>query len=125
MEEDISTEVKDRIREIARRDGRYRDDAYFFVVGGLDFTINRQGRGGGHVSCVELLDGIRAFALEKYGPMARTVLSHWGVSKTEDFGNIVFTLIDNEIFGKQPGDSIEDFRNVYDFETVFDKPYRI
>jgi uncharacterized repeat protein (TIGR04138 family) len=36
---------------------------------------------------------------------------------------MVFNLIGAGIFGKTETDSIEDFRNVYDFQEVFVKPF--
>ena len=36
---------------------------------------------------------------------------------------MVFNLIGAGIFGKTEQDSIEDFKNVYDFEEAFVKPF--
>ena len=78
-----------------------------------------------HISEEQLLEGIREYASEQYGAMARTVLNYWGIHKTDDFGEIVFGLVDVGILRKQPGDKAEDFHDVYDFEAVFDKGYEI
>ena len=56
--------------------------------------------------------------------MALTVLHHWGITSTEDFGNVVFTLVENKVLSKTEEDDIKDFRDIYDFEKVFDKGYR-
>lgn len=56
----------------------------------------------------------------QYGMMARTVLSRWNLTSTYDFGKIVFALVDNGYMSKTDEDSIDDFRNVYDFRTAFD-----
>ncbi len=72
-----------------------------------------------HLSGQQLCMGLLEFAIEQYGMMAPVVLQRWNVQRTDDFGRIVFTLIDLGIFRKSPNDSIEDFRSVYDFAEVF------
>jgi uncharacterized repeat protein (TIGR04138 family) len=52
--------------------------------------------------------------------MTKTVLNHWGVNTTDDFGEIVFNMVENGLMGKTEKDSREDFKNVYDFHEVFD-----
>ena len=106
------------IEEICVKDPRYKPDAYEFVMQALYFTqkkIKRQG----HMSGKELLEGIRDFAVQEYGPMTKTLLYHWGISKTEDFGNIVFNMIGKKVLSKTENDSVADFRDVYDFEKTF------
>ena len=71
----------------------------------------------------ELAEGCRDLAIEQFGPMARTVLEHWGVHSTEDMGAIVYALIDCGVLIKQETDSREDFRDVYDFEEAFERDY--
>jgi len=116
------------VDEIIRMDGRYDRDAYYFVREGLDFTIKmlkRDARGTGrHVSGQELLEGLRRFALDQFGPMAKTVLTYWGVNRCEDFGEIVFHMVDKGILGKTEQDTPEDFKGGYDFNEVFVKPYQ-
>ena len=114
---------------IRKDDPRYEAGAYVFMRQALDHTLTgikeREKTGGHrHVSGQELCQGIRDFALEQYGPMARTLLQSWGINQTEDFGQIVFNLVEFGIFGKTDTDSIEDFNKVYDFETVFESPFR-
>jgi uncharacterized repeat protein (TIGR04138 family) len=55
--------------------------------------------------------------------MVMTVFDSWGIHSSGDIGNMVFNLIGAGIFGKTETDSIEDFRNVYDFQEVFVKPF--
>ena len=116
------------VDEIIRRDGRYDHDAYYFVREGLDFTIKtlkKDSHGTGrHVSGQELLEGLRRFALDQFGPMAKTVLAHWGVKRCEDFGEIVFHMVDKGILGKTEQDTPDDFKGGYDFDEVFVKPYQ-
>jgi uncharacterized repeat protein (TIGR04138 family) len=115
------------VNEIVKADGRYDRDAYYFVREGLDYTIKmlkKESRGAGrHVSGQELLDGLRRFALEEFGPMAKTVFTFWGVNQCEDFGEIVFHMVDKGILGKTEQDTLEDFKSGYDFEEAFVKPY--
>ncbi len=72
-----------------------------------------------HLSGQQLCLGLLEFAIEQYGMMAPVVLQRWNVQRTDDFGRIVFTLIDLGVFRKSPNDSIDDFRSVYDFAEVF------
>lgn len=106
------------VEDICEEDPRYKADAYEFVMQGLNFTQARLKREG-HVSGHELTEGMRDFAIEQFGPMAKTVLNHWGVSKTQDFGNIVFNMIKKQILAKTESDSLEDFKDVFDFEAAF------
>jgi uncharacterized repeat protein (TIGR04138 family) len=106
------------VEAICERDARFKADSYEFVMQALGYTQKKLKRSG-HVSGKELLDGIRQFALETYGPMARTVLDYWGIKKTGDFGTIVFNMIEGKILSKTDSDSLIDFENVYDFENAF------
>jgi len=112
---------------ILATDSRYHRDAYLFLRDALDFTTKQQkkikGTGVRHVTGPELLDGVRLYALKEFGPMVVTVFDSWGIHSCEDFGHMVFNLINAGIFGKTERDSIEDFKNVYDFEEVFVKPF--
>ena len=108
-----------KIEEITKKDSRYQPDAYEFVMQALWFTQNKLKRKG-HVAGRELLTGIKEFALEQYGPMARTVFEHWGIKATQDFGEIVFNMVENGLLGKTEKDSREDFKNIYDFSEAFD-----
>jgi len=104
--------------DIYAKDNRYKPDSYEFVMQALHFTQTKLKKES-HVNGKELLEGIRDFAIEQYGPMARTVLKHWGITKTEDFGNIVFNMINEKILSKTEDDSIDDFKEVYNFDAAF------
>ena len=106
------------IEGISAKDLRYKPDSYEFVMQALNFT-QKEFKKEGHVSGRELLEGIRKFALTQYGPMAKTVLQHWGITKTADFGNIVFNMIEEGLLSKTADDTHHDFDGVYDFETAF------
>ncbi|MCX5702071.1 MAG: hypothetical protein NTW64_03720 [Candidatus Omnitrophica bacterium] len=106
------------IEEICAGDDRYKPDSYEFVMQALNFTQTKLKKQG-HLSGQELLEGIRQFAIEQYGPMAKTVLNHWGINKTEDFGNIVFNMVKQKLLSKTENDSADDFKDIYDFDVVF------
>ena len=64
-----------------------------------DYTqkvVGKETRGAiRHVSGQELLDGIRRFALNQFGPMVVTVFEEWGVHNCRDFGEIVFNMVES------------------------------
>jgi uncharacterized repeat protein (TIGR04138 family) len=115
------------MRLILKEDPRYPLEAYVFLRLALDFTIrfmNKPASGPArHITGQELLDGIRIYALQEFGPIARTVLDAWGITRTEDFGNLVFNLVNHGVLGKTEQDKIEDFTNVYSFQTAFTDPF--
>jgi uncharacterized repeat protein (TIGR04138 family) len=112
---------------IIAADPRYARDAYVFLRDALDYTTKQQKKIKGttvrHVSGPELLEGVRQYALKEFGPMVMTVFGYWGLHACEDIGHMVFNLIGAGIFGKTDEDSIEDFKNVYQFKDVFVKPF--
>lgn len=110
------------LKAILARDFRYTQEAYLFVRAGLEFTV-RQLEKPRHVSGQELLEGIRTFALQEFGPMSKTVLAGWGIERTEDVGEIVFNLVDTGLLGKTERDCREDFADGYDFEEAFRRPF--
>ena len=113
---------------IVASDPRYQREAYIFLRDALDFTTKQQKKLKGaavrHVAGPELLEGVRQYALKEFGPMALSVLSHWGVARCEDIGHMVFNLIGAGIFGKTDEDSMDDFKAVYDFRDAFVKPFQ-
>ena len=112
------------LEEILRKDNRYKLDAYLFVLEALDYT-RRLFKRPRHVSGQELLEGIKELAKIKFGRMAKTVLEDWGVKKTDDFGEIVFNLVEAKLLSKTKEDKKEDFHNVYSFDEVFVRDYKI
>jgi len=114
----MSAERTESILEITRRDGRYSPQAYYFIFDALDYTIQRM-RKMRHVTGKELLEGVRAYATDTFGFLARTVLAEWGITKTDDFGEIVFNLVDAGLLSRTEKDTRADFQNVYDFEETF------
>ena len=108
-----------KIDKITGKDPRYKPDAYEFVMESLWFTQKSLNRNN-HVTGRELLNGIREYGLEQYGPMTKMVLEHWGITRTEDFGEIVFNMVENGLMGRSESDSRDDFKNIYDFKDAFD-----
>lgn len=119
----MSKKFESIVDEIYERDCRYKEDAYIFVMEALAYTQKKFKRSK-HVKGEELLKGMREYLLHKYGPMTMTVLEYWGIKNTEDFGNIVFNLVENHVLSKTEDDNIEAFRNGYNFEEAFDSGYR-
>ena len=113
--------------KILARDLRFQRDAYLFVREALDFTqklIGKENRGAvRHVTGQELLDGIRQFALQQFGPMTVTVFEEWGVQNCRDFGEIVFNMVEIGLLAKTEKDTRDDFQNGYDFTEAFRKPF--
>lgn len=117
------------LAEIVARDPRFAPEAYHFVREGLDFTQARllkatPGASPRHVSGQELLAGLRDYALAQFGPMTCTVLEEWGVRRCEDFGEIVFNLVEHRLLSKTDQDTRADFQNGYDFDAAFRQPFR-
>lgn len=114
----------EKFRNLLVQDSRYDAEAYNFIYEALDWTLKRLARGDSrtnrHVTGPELLEGIRQFAIEQFGCLARTVLESWSVKSTDDFGEIVFNLVQHDLMGKQESDTKEDFHDVFDFTEVFD-----
>ena len=122
MEE--SSSFLKKIEDILEKDPSYKFEAYTFVLAALHDTVSGLKKPR-HITGGELALGIRKYALDQFGPMALTVLHHWGIRKTLDFGKIVFALIDVKLLSKQPEDKLEDFEKVYDFDEAFNKGYEI
>ncbi len=116
FEESLVAEGVRRLHEICKP---YGVEAFQFVLGALEYTqkmfpVRR------HVTGRELLDGILAYGKEEFGPMALTVFAHWGIHNTEDFGRIVFAMVQAGVLSKTDQDSLADFKDVYDLKKVFE-----
>ena len=101
---------------------QFHEDAYLFLLSAFEGFIEGI-EGDRQLEGRELAQGVCQLALERYGPMAKTVLEHWGINRTEDLGDIVYALIDCGILVRESGDCREDFCDVFDFEEVFEKNY--
>ena len=107
---------------IAPKAGRFHPRAFLFVLAALEHIQQRLPERR-HVSGAELAHACRDLALEQYGLLARTVLAHWGIVSTGDFGAIVYALIDAGLLVRQEQDRLEDFDRVYAFESAFEAEY--
>jgi len=112
---------------------RYHREAYDFVIQSLRVAQELLGRmvaahaddESAHISGQELLEGIRVLALKQFGMMAPAVFGHWGVHSTDDFGRIVFDLVEREEFRRTERDQMSDFTDVYSFDEVFQREYEV
>jgi uncharacterized repeat protein (TIGR04138 family) len=116
---------------ICKEDPRFDRKAYDFVRLGLDHAVKElrkkdaaRAEKSRHVTGAELLDGLRIYALDQFGPLTKTVLNAWGVTRCTHFGDIVFNLIEYNVFSKTESDRREDFSDLYDFDTAFVKPFQ-
>ncbi|CAN5794444.1 hypothetical protein BH23GEM9_BH23GEM9_27770 [soil metagenome] len=115
----MDEELFDRLRE---RYPRYDEAAYIFVLSSLNHVLERLSEPR-HISGRELAVGVRDLALDRFGPMARTVLEHWGIHETGDVGEIVFALVEFNVLIKQDEDTRDDFADVFDFDEAFQTQY--
>ncbi len=76
-----------------------------------------------HISGQHLCWGLRNYALKRFGALASTVLQHWQIRRTRDFGEIVFALVEIGLLITQPSDREDDFGDVYQFAQAFDATY--
>ena len=112
------------LEELAERDSRYKKNAFIFLFEALDYTVKQAGKANlsddkRHVSGPDLLRGISRWGLDQFGPLTQTVLAHWGIHSTRDFGEIVFLLVNAGFMSKTDSDTLEDFVDVYDFAEEF------
>jgi len=112
----------DILARIRAKGGAFDERGYLFVLASIEYvqsrlTVRR------HISGSEPAWACRDLARERFGLLARPVLAHWGLTRTEDFGRIVYTLVEIGLLVTLPGDSEEDFRDVFDFEPAFDDSY--
>lgn len=114
-----------RLKDILDEDSRFRQDAYLFVGEAVAFTMAELSQKGQtrHISGRQLLEGIRKYALEQFGPLALDVLQDWGVNSCADFGDIVFHMVEHNLLGASEEDSPADFRPGYDFREAFLQPF--
>jgi uncharacterized repeat protein (TIGR04138 family) len=116
---EFAADVMARIRA---RGGAYHERAYLFVLAAIEYLQSRL-EVRRHVSGPELAWACRDLAVERFGLLATSVLTHWGVTRTADFGRIVFTLVEVGLLVTQPGDRESDFQEIYDFGDAFGGAY--
>ena len=117
------------IRGIVRKDSRFARECYLFVQDALSVAEhNRSPRPGEpaaeegrHVTGRDLLKAIQEIARDRFGLLAPVVFRQWGIHATEDFGRVVFNMVDAELMRKQETDTIDDFKDGFDIETAFEE----
>jgi uncharacterized repeat protein (TIGR04138 family) len=110
------------LERLQEENPRYSDTAYLFVLTALQYVIDELDEPR-HITGQELARGCRDMAIDRFGPMARTVLEHWGIHSTCDMGEIVYALIECRVLTKQETDSRADFLEVFDFAEAFEQNY--
>jgi uncharacterized repeat protein (TIGR04138 family) len=112
----LATDVLAKLRQ---RGDTYDERAYLFVMASIEFLQGKLPERR-HVTAAEVTHACRDFALEQFGLMARSVLEHWGIRGTGDFGRIVYSLVECGVLVTQPGDRVEDFHDVFSFDQAFE-----
>lgn len=123
-------DVNQIVSLIRKEDPRFDRKAYSFVRDGLEHAVKElkkrdlaRAKVSRHVTGRELSDGLRLYALEQFGPLTKTVLNAWGIQETIHFGDIVYNLIEYNVFSKTDSDRREDFADVFTFEDAFVAPF--
>ena|SRR5688572_19119119 len=136
-----SIDFEGELNRIVEQDSRYDREAYVFLRQALDYCqkthskdrkkirtaleISGESLGGeNHISVSKLLEGIRDYALLQWGPMAMTVLNSWRVNSCEDFGEIVFKMVEHRLLSVTEQDTREEFRKGFDFHEAFRAPFK-
>jgi uncharacterized repeat protein (TIGR04138 family) len=116
---------QERLQSLIKQDARYPMEAYEFLFAALGFVQHRlreqgkiPGEEAGHVTGQQLAEGCRDLALQEFGLMARTVFRLWNINKTDDFGEMIYNLIEIGLMRKTDTDRKEDFSNVFDMEQA-------
>jgi uncharacterized repeat protein (TIGR04138 family) len=107
-----------------KRHGQFRVEAYAFLLEALDFTIQRRSKGRKHVTGPQLMEGFRDYAVAQFGFLAHAVLAEWGIHRTDDVGELVFHMIEEDLLQKTADDSADEFHDLFDFAEAFDEGFR-
>jgi len=102
----------------------YDIEAYAFVCDGVHYTCHQLGERR-HISGPELLNGLCDMVVERFGDLADLVLAHWGITRTDDIGEIVFHLVEVTLLSRRDEDSLQDFHNVFPLREALRERYRI
>jgi uncharacterized repeat protein (TIGR04138 family) len=115
----FAEEILDQLQE---QNPRYHERAFLFTLSALQSVMKGLVEPR-HISGSELVHEVRRQAMHQFGPMARTVLGHWGIHETADVGEVVYALVECGILVTAEGDTREDFIGVFDFEEAFVRDY--
>jgi len=115
------------VEQIIDEDPRFSGEAYAFISDAVLYTSQKLQADDSskkkHITGKELLDGIKEFALQEFGPIAPEVLRHWGLNDSMSIGHVVFNMVNKNLLGKSQEDSLEDFKGGFDFDRAFSKPF--
>jgi uncharacterized repeat protein (TIGR04138 family) len=126
--------VDPKILELIRQDQRYSYEAYDFVCEAVSYTQDRLGRAADgeddpdadrHVSGAELLRGACELAVREFGMMAPVVFKQWGIRSTDDFGAMVFKLIEVDRLSKSDRDDPDDFHDLFDLVRALTEGFEL
>ena len=116
-----------KLLELTRDDPRYSYEAYEFVCEAVTYTQDRLGRlpceddppdADYHVSGAELVRGTCELACEEFGLMAGVVFRQWGITCSDDVGELVFRLINSGMLSQSEEDDPADFRGLFDLSQA-------
>ena len=102
--------------------------AYHFVRDGLAHTVetlhgaepeSEEASRSRHINGRQLCNGLKDYAIRRYGRLARTVLNRWRIESTADFGKIVYAMVEAKLIRKDREDNFDDFRAVFEFDAAF------
>lgn len=115
------------VERIVDKDPRFSVEAYAFISDAVLYTTHKIESDSPakqhHITGKELLDGIKDFAMQQFGPIAPAVLRHWGLNDSMAIGHVVFNMVNNQLLGKSQKDTIDDFKHGFDFDMEFSKPF--
>ena len=121
----VAEQPEKSMEQVIREDGRYPQEAFQFLHEALAAAVKEiygedvEAGGPMHVSGEKLCHALRDLAIQKWGLLARTVLAKWNIRSTMDVGNMVYLLVQHDFMKKSEEDSIEHFRDVFDFDEAF------
>ncbi len=132
----MSSELQIELKDVMEQAGGYSPACFPFIRDGLAHTVEMVhgnpadqtmlelglAEDSRHVCGRELCIGLRDFAIDRYGMLAKSVLNKWGIHCTRDFGNIIFAMVDVGLMRTTDEDCIEDFDAVFEFDDVFCDP---
>ena len=126
------SEILEKINQIIAEDPRYNANAYYFLLKCLNYSFDKfkkvfidseKAEKSKHISGEQLLQGIGEIALLDFGYMTQAVFNCWGITKTQDWGEIVYNMILRNLLSESDTDCKVDFKDVYDFVDAFDKAF--
>lgn len=109
----------DLFDDIIAKDSRYDARAYALLMDVIHFL----GEGGKHMTSADIMEEFKERALDQYGPLSYAVVTEWGLSRTEDLGEMMFNLVEGHRVRKDENDTPESFAGGYDFREAFKGPY--